>query len=82
MTAASAEPRMDYRKVALEAVEALRVVEGHARKSKIERRLPELIKLPASMMNGCAYCVGESEQRIYGLSAWRASIPMKKNRWI
>jgi AhpD family alkylhydroperoxidase len=49
--------------------------------SKIERRLFELVKIRASQINGCAYCIdmhtkdarlaGETEQRIYALSAWR-----------
>ena len=47
----------------------------------IERPLFELIKIRASQINGCAYCLdmhtkdarraGETEQRIYALSAWR-----------
>jgi AhpD family alkylhydroperoxidase len=75
------EPRIDYRKVAPQAVQALWAVERYARESKIERPLLELVKLRASMMNGCAYCVdmhskdaragGESEQRLYALSVWR-----------
>ncbi len=49
--------------------------------SRIERPLFELVKIRASQMNGCAYCIdmhtkdarlaGETEQRIYALSAWR-----------
>jgi AhpD family alkylhydroperoxidase len=49
--------------------------------SGLDRRLFELVKIRASQMNGCAYCVdmhtqdarlaGESEQRIYALNAWR-----------
>ena len=47
----------------------------------IDRRLFELVKIRASQLNGCAYCLdmhtkdarrfGETEQRIYALSAWR-----------
>ena len=47
----------------------------------IEPRLRELIRIRASQLNGCAYCIdmhakdaraiGETEQRIYGLAAWR-----------
>jgi AhpD family alkylhydroperoxidase len=47
----------------------------------VEPRLSELIKIRASQMNGCAYCIdmhtkearlaGETEQRIYALNAWR-----------
>jgi AhpD family alkylhydroperoxidase len=49
--------------------------------SRLEPRLFELIKIRASQINGCAYCVdmhtkdarhaGETEQRIYALNAWR-----------
>ncbi len=49
--------------------------------SRIERPLFELVKIRASQINGCAYCIdmhtkdarlaGETEQRIYALSAWR-----------
>jgi AhpD family alkylhydroperoxidase len=77
------EPRIDYRKVAPEAVQALWTVERYARESRIDHTLLELVKLRASMMNGCAYCVdmhskdaragGESEQRLYALSVWRGA---------
>ena len=56
-----------------------RVVEA----STLDRKMRELIKLRASQINGCAYCIdmhwkdararGESEQRLYGLMAWRES---------
>jgi AhpD family alkylhydroperoxidase len=49
--------------------------------ANVDRRLHELIKIRASQMNGCAYCIdmhardaralGEAEHRIYALSAWR-----------
>ena len=49
--------------------------------SKIEAPLFELVKIRASQLNGCAYCIdmhtkdarraGETEQRIYALNAWR-----------
>lgn len=49
--------------------------------SGLDRSLLELVKIRASQINGCAYCIdmhtkdaraaGESEQRIYGLDAWR-----------
>jgi AhpD family alkylhydroperoxidase len=49
--------------------------------SKLERPLFELVKIRASQINGCAYCIdmhtkearlaGETEQRIYALNAWR-----------
>ena len=49
----------------------------------LETNLIHLLKLRASQLNGCAYCIdmhwkdlraaGESEQRLYGLDAWRES---------
>jgi AhpD family alkylhydroperoxidase len=49
-------------------------------KAEIDPRLRELIRIRASQLNGCAYCIdmhtndaraiGETEQRLYGLSAW------------
>jgi len=49
--------------------------------AKLEPKLFELVKTRASQINGCAYCLdmhtkdarhnGETEQRLYGLSAWR-----------
>lgn len=81
MTAESIEPRIDYRKVAPEAIRALAEVERYARGSNIEPALLELVRLRVSMINGCAYCVdmhskdararGESEQRLYAVSVWR-----------
>jgi len=51
--------------------------------SKIEAPLFELVKIRASQLNGCAYCIdmhtkdararGETEQRLYALPAWRAT---------
>jgi AhpD family alkylhydroperoxidase len=52
-----------------------------AREAKIEPELLELLRIRASQINGCAFCLdmhtkdaraqGETEQRIYALSAWR-----------
>lgn len=63
------------------AYQAIRGVEDYVRRSGLERRLIELVKLRASYMNGCAYCVdmhtkdaraaGESEQRLYAVPVWR-----------
>lgn len=80
MSAESIEPRIDYRSVAPEAMRALAAVERYARASSLEPSLLELVRLRASMINGCAYCVdmhtkdaraaGESEQRLYAVSVW------------
>jgi AhpD family alkylhydroperoxidase len=76
------EPRIRYGKVAPEAYRAMVALERHvATESGLERSLLELVKMRASQINGCAYCLdmhskdaraqGETEQRLYVLSAWR-----------
>ena len=60
---------------------ALLALEGYVRRSGLDKTLLELVKIRASQINGCAYCLdmhskdaraaGETEQRIYCLSAWR-----------
>ncbi len=77
----SMEPRIDYKKIAPEAIKALSAVDRYARTSKLEPTLLELVRLRASVINSCAYCVdmhskdarlrGESEQRLYAVSVWR-----------
>src|SRR5690606_29658658 len=59
----------------------MRELEKYVANSGLERSLYELVKTRASQINGCAYCIdmhtkdarhlGETEQRLYGLSAWR-----------
>lgn len=73
--------RLDYYTVAPEGVKAVRALEQYLRKSELEPALIELVKLRASLINGCAYCVdlhakearakGESEQRLFALPVWR-----------
>ena len=73
--------RIDLLALAPEAYEAMRAIEAYIRKSGFDRRLYELIKIRASQINGCIFCLnmhtrearalGETEQRIYGLSAWQ-----------
>ena len=77
------KPRMNYYQAAPETVKALRAVEAQILASGLEKSLIELVKTRASQINGCAYCVdmhttdarkhGETEQRLYLLSAWRES---------
>ena len=77
------EPRIDYRKVAPGALQAALGLEEYLTQCGIEKTLIHLIKLRASQINGCAYCIdmhwkdlraaGETEQRLYGLDAWRES---------
>jgi AhpD family alkylhydroperoxidase len=62
-------------------LQALYGLEQYIRKSGLEAKLLELVRMRASQINGCAYCLdmhskdaraeGETEQRLYGLSAWR-----------
>src|SRR5688572_12585372 len=66
-----------------EALRAMLGVEKYLMKCSVEKSLRELIKLRVSQINGCAYCIdmhwkdaradGETEQRLYGLPAWRES---------
>lgn len=74
------EQRLDYQKVSSGAFKAMLGMENHARQCGLEHSLLELVKTRASQINGCAYCIdmhtkdaraaGETEQRLYGLSAW------------
>ena len=74
-------PRPDYRKSSPEGLAAVRALETYVRGCGLEASLLELIRTRASQINGCAYCLdmhtkearaaGESEQRLYTLSAWR-----------
>jgi AhpD family alkylhydroperoxidase len=67
-------------KVSPEGYKAIQPLAQHC-KETVEPRLHELIKIRASQINGCAYCidmharearaVGEAEHRIYALSVWR-----------
>jgi AhpD family alkylhydroperoxidase len=75
------QARLDPREVAPEAMKVVSALHTYVRKSGLEHDLLELVKLRASQMNGCAWCMdmhtkelraaGESEQRLYLLSAWR-----------
>ncbi len=77
------EQRLSYSKAAPEGIEILQKLESYIKKAGLEPDLVELVKLRASQINGCAYCIdmhtkdarsqGESEQRLYGVSAWRES---------
>jgi AhpD family alkylhydroperoxidase len=73
--------RIHYYQVAPEGVRQMMQFEEYAKTTSIAPALRELIKIRASQINGCAFCLdmhtrdarkaGESEQRIYCLSAWR-----------
>ncbi len=71
---------MDYAKAAPGALQAMLALEKYVRSCGIDPTLLELVKTRASQINGCAYCLdmhtkdarahGETEQRLYTLSAW------------
>jgi AhpD family alkylhydroperoxidase len=50
-------PRIDYTKVAPGALQAMYGLEKYLAQSSIEAPLRDLVKLRASQINGCAYCV-------------------------
>jgi AhpD family alkylhydroperoxidase len=74
------QARLEYARIAPEAVRAQRGLESYVHGSGLEPSLVELVKLRASMINGCAYCVdmhtkdarlaGETEQRLYAVAVW------------
>ncbi len=77
------KPRMDYFAAAPNEMKAMLAFETATRDSGLPKTLVELVKIRASQINGCAYCIhmhtrdaraaGETEERIYLLSAWRES---------
>ncbi len=75
------QQRLSYSKTAPQATGILRNLESYVHDCGLEPEMLELVRLRASQLNGCAYCIdmhtkdartnGESEQRLYGVSAWR-----------
>ncbi len=73
--------RLDFYKSSPEAIKAMVGLEQRIGKSGLEKSLIELVRLRASQINGCAYCVdlhasdarkaGENERRLSTLSVWR-----------
>ena len=73
--------RLDYSKAAPGSVQAMYKLQKYVDDSGLEHSLLELVKTRVSQINGCAFCIdmhtkdaraaGETEQRLYGLSAWR-----------
>ena len=74
-------PRIEYQKAAPDALRAMYAVQGYVKASGLEHALLELVKIRASQINKCAYCLdmhtkdaraaGETEQRLHVLNAWR-----------
>lgn len=73
--------RLDYYETDPKAIKGMLEMEKYVAGSGLEHSLYELVKLRASQINSCAYCIdmhskdarkaGETEQRLYALSAWR-----------
>ena len=73
--------RLDYRQAAPDAFKAMLNLELAVRRGSLEPALLELVKMRASQINVCGYCLdmhskdaraaGETEQRLYALPAWR-----------
>lgn len=75
------EPRIDARKHAQGAQQAMLALEKYLAECGLDHKLLHLLKMRASQINGCAYCIdmhskdaralGETELRLYELDAWR-----------
>ena len=77
------QPRIQYLNsdIAAGGRKAMLGLESYVRRCGLEHSLLELVKTRVSQINGCAYCIdmhtkdaraeGETEQRLYALSAWR-----------
>jgi AhpD family alkylhydroperoxidase len=75
------EARFNFMNAAPGAYAAMLELDKYLHECGLEQPLLHLIKLRASQINGCAYCldmhwkdlraIGEKEQRMYSLDAWR-----------
>jgi AhpD family alkylhydroperoxidase len=75
------QPRIDFYTASPDALKAMITLETAVTKLPLEKTLIELVKLRASQINGCAFCVdmhtadarkgGETERRLYAVSVWR-----------
>ncbi|MGH7667918.1 MAG: carboxymuconolactone decarboxylase family protein [Gemmatimonadaceae bacterium] len=73
--------RINYGHIAPDSFKALLGLESYVRASGLDPKLLHLLRTRASQLNGCGYCIdmhtkdaraaGETEQRLYALSAWR-----------
>lgn len=76
----AAGPRIHYRTAAPQVVAAMLALQKAVNESGLEPSLLELVKLRASQLNGCAFCIdmhfrdakraGETDERLYLLNAW------------
>ena len=75
------ERRFDYRQFSPEPLQAMMALENYIASCGLDHKFVHLLKLRASQINGCAFCIdmhsidaraeGETEQRLYALDAWR-----------
>jgi AhpD family alkylhydroperoxidase len=75
------DTRFDWFKVSPAAAHALLKLQAYINDAGLDHKMLELVKLRTSQLNGCAFCIdmhtkdaragGETEQRLYLLSAWR-----------
>ena len=75
------QPRIDFNAASPDAYKAMLGLENAVSKLGLEKSLIELVKLRSSQINGCAYCIdmhtadarkdGETERRLYAVTAWR-----------
>lgn len=75
------EPRLDFLQANPDAVKAVAGLDARVARSGLERSLVELVRLRASQLNGCAYCIdvhsaearaaGESPRRLATVAVWR-----------
>src|SRR5512135_3690247 len=73
--------RINYLTASPDGFKAMRQLQAHIDNCGLDHKLLELVKMRASQMNGCGYCLdmhskdaraaGETEQRLYVLDAWR-----------
>jgi AhpD family alkylhydroperoxidase len=76
----STQPRLDIRKVSPDLYKAMAGLQNYVDNSGLERKLLDLVKIRASQINGCAYCIvmhtndarkhGESDEWMHLLNAW------------
>ena len=77
------KPRINFMQVSGKALQSLLGINAVIEEGGLDEKLLHLIELRASQINGCAYCIdmhskdaraaGDTEQRLYGLNAWRES---------
>lgn len=75
------EPRLDHSRIAPGATKGIATLDAYVKTSGLDAGLVELVKIRASQINGCAYCLdmhtkdalamGETTQRLFALAAWR-----------